>query len=134
MIKTIRRLILLVEDEAIIRMGLHAELLANGFAVQEAGTCAEAIAKLEAHPQGFHAAIVDVGLPDGRGDALADHLRTRCPELPIVLCTAYRVGELNCSAFDAGRIAVVSKPWTTSAIMRGLRAAELAIERRALSA
>jgi DNA-binding NarL/FixJ family response regulator len=65
--------VLIVDDDVVFR-GLAAQVLtASGLhVVAEAGTCAEgAAAADELRPD---AALVDIGLPDGDGIALAQHL------------------------------------------------------------
>ena len=78
--------VLLVDDDREFR-GLAGRMLADmGLAVvAEAGTCAAAaVAAAELRP---HAALVDVGLPDGDGVALAQQLAA-LPWRPRVVVTS----------------------------------------------
>ena len=78
--------VLLVDDDQEFR-GLAGRMLAGmGLAVvAEAGTCAAAaVAAAELRP---HAALVDVGLPDGDGLALAQQLAA-LPWRPRVVITS----------------------------------------------
>ena len=45
---------------------------------------------------------MDIGLPDGRGDALALELRQTRPDLPIVIATGYAIHTFTRPVF-AGR-------------------------------
>jgi response regulator RpfG family c-di-GMP phosphodiesterase len=62
--------ILLVEDEPLIQM-LATDFLEDvGLKVDTAGTAREALNKLALVSGGFAAVIVDIGLPDRKGDDL----------------------------------------------------------------
>ncbi|WP_037280122.1 response regulator [Rubellimicrobium mesophilum] len=81
--------ILLVEDEALIRMMLVGELEDAGFVVHEAGSGDEAVTLLEG---GLEVALVvtDVRMPgrlDGLG--LAAWLADQRPGLPVVIASGY---------------------------------------------
>src|SRR5262249_17120828 len=79
--------ILLVEDEALIAAVTSETLRDLGFRVEEAATAKEAFALAEAQGHRLSAAIIDVNLPDGKGDELARKLRALKPGLPIVIAT-----------------------------------------------
>ena len=81
--------ILLVEDEALVRMVTVEALRELGFRVEEAASATEALAKVGLLAGRIDAAIVDIGLPDRRGDALAGELRAIFARLPIVIATGY---------------------------------------------
>ena len=68
--------ILLVEDEALIQMLAIEYLEEAGFKVDAAGSAAEAMNKLALVPGGVDAVILDIGLPDRTGDALAADIRS----------------------------------------------------------
>lgn len=82
-------MILLVEDETLIRMVAAEGLEALGFAVEEAGTAAEALARLGLMADRIEAAVIDLGLPDRKGDALAVEIRAERERLPIVIASGY---------------------------------------------
>jgi signal transduction histidine kinase/CheY-like chemotaxis protein len=79
--------ILLVEDEPLIRMMAVEALEDAGLQVVEAGTAAEALASFEADLESFALAMVDLGLPDQPGDQLIAALRSRRPDLPILVAS-----------------------------------------------
>jgi PAS domain S-box-containing protein len=113
--------VLLVEDEALIQM-LAAEYLEDaGFKVDAAGSATEAINKLGLIPGGVDAIIIDVGLPDRRGDTLLREIRALHPSMPIVLATGQSAGDLRQSFNDDSRIAFVSKPYSAEALVKALR-------------
>ena len=113
--------ILLVEDEVMIQM-LAAEYLEEaGFTVDAAGSAAEAMNKLGLVPGGVDAIIVDMGLPDRRGDALIREVRVLYPSLAIVLATGLREADLRKIFKDEERIAFVIKPYTRDNLLNALR-------------
>nr|WP_204951236.1 response regulator [Methylopila capsulata] len=101
--------VLLVEDDALIAMGV-ADLLASfGHQVIEARTAADAQAVIrEGKPVDL--VLADLGLPDMDGDALARWCRDERPNLPVVFATGRADFELG-AAFDDGPTQVVTKPF-----------------------
>jgi CheY-like chemotaxis protein len=83
------RTILLVEDETLVRMVTVDALRDLGFRVEEACSASEALGKVGVLDGTIEAAIIDIGLPDRRGDALAREIRERFARLPIVIASGY---------------------------------------------
>jgi DNA-binding response OmpR family regulator len=76
--------VLLVDDDAVLRASLAEQLVREGpYIVIEAGTAAEA--RGLAQDGTYVLAIVDQGLPDGAGDALAHELKAQGFGAPILL-------------------------------------------------
>jgi CheY-like chemotaxis protein len=113
--------ILVVEDEVMLQM-LATDLLEElGLKVEIAGTATEAMNKLRLTSGGIDAAIIDLGLPDRRGDALASELRAVYPSLPIVFSTGYEEAGLRDRFKDHRRIAFLRKPYTSAQLCAALR-------------
>jgi len=83
------RTVLLVEDEVLVRMVTADALQDLGFRVEEAASASEALGRVGVLDGRLDAAIIDVGLPDRRGDALALEIRNRFAQLPIVIASGY---------------------------------------------
>ena len=80
------RHVLVVEDHAIGRILLEAMLAGLGVTARLTGTAAEALAAMA--EERFDAALVDLGLPDARGEDLARRLARMAPAgMPIVAVT-----------------------------------------------
>ena len=79
--------ILLIDDEASLRSLLARILSLEGFQVTEAGTAKEGLRLLEKGE--FQVVLCDVKLPDASGVALVADIKTRYPQLEIILLTAY---------------------------------------------
>jgi DNA-binding response OmpR family regulator len=91
-----------------------------GFQVDAAGTATDAMNKLARVPGGFDAVIIDIGLPDRRGDVLLQELRALYPTLPIVLATGHNPLELRNRFKDQSKLSIVAKPYTAEALIAAL--------------
>jgi two-component sensor histidine kinase len=108
--------LLLVEDDPLMRMVVAGNLEAAGFRVEEAGSGEEARAAWH-RTGGVAAAIVDIGLPDCRGDQLASEFRASMPNLPIVLATGYDE-KIVAPGFVGSRFSrVLAKPYDDVALL-----------------
>ncbi|MEA2913258.1 MAG: hypothetical protein QOJ15_5339 [Bradyrhizobium sp.] len=113
--------ILVVEDEPLIQM-LAKELLEDGgLQVELAGSATEALNKLRLVPGGVDAVLLDIGLPDRRGDVLLGELRAIYPSLPVVLATGYGQVEPAKLAGDHAKVSSVGKPYTAKSLLTALR-------------
>jgi len=107
--------VLLVEDEILVQMVSAEQLRELGYRVETAGSATEAMNKVKLLND-VAAAIVDIGLPDRKGDVLVGELRALLPRLPIVIATGYDSAELA-RRFAADRnVALVRKPYTQDAL------------------
>ncbi len=102
--------LLLVEDEPLIRMSTVEDLESLGFKAETAGTATEAMNKLKIIGN-FEAAIVDLGLPDRKGDVLVGEIRAIYPSMPIIIATGYGAEALRQRFKADDRIAFLGKPY-----------------------
>jgi DNA-binding NtrC family response regulator len=80
--------ILVVDDEAFVRLSLSDFLQQCGFGVIEAGTADEALGVIASQADEIDLVITDVRMPgqlDGLG--LAQWARANKPELPVIICS-----------------------------------------------
>jgi CheY-like chemotaxis protein len=109
--------ILVVEDEVLLRMSLVQDLEALGFEVEEAASAKEA---LEA-ATGICAAIVDIGLPGMKGDALAAELRRRNAKLPVIIASGYGEAQTMQQIRSDPLMRFLGKPYSPAQIEAALR-------------
>ena len=85
----IKRVVLIVEDEFLLRMNA-AEMIGDaGFDVVEAGNADEAIAILESRPD-IHVVFTDIQMPGSMdGMKLAKFVRGRWPPIKIVATSGF---------------------------------------------
>jgi CheY-like chemotaxis protein len=107
---TLKR-ILFVDDEMLLRMAMVPGLEDAGYVVDEAGTGKRALEIFRARHAEIVCAVIDIGLPDMKGDSLVAEFRALSPQLGVVLATGYGDAELvKAFSADAG-IRVVAKPY-----------------------
>lgn len=110
--------LLLVEDDAVLRDGLTELFTRAGYGVIQAGSAREARRKLEDAVQGI---VLDVGLPDGDGVSLCREWRARGDTRPILFLTA-RDEEFDVvRALDSGGNDYVTKPFRMQELLSRVR-------------
>ena len=110
--------VLLVDDNADAAAATSALLAHLGHAVRVAGTGAEAI--MEAGRHALDVAVLDIGLPDMDGYALAARLREHAPALRLVALTGYGQKTDVAQAAGAGFDLHLTKPATLEDLQRAL--------------
>jgi DNA-binding NtrC family response regulator len=128
--------VLLVEDDAEMRALLEEEMREAGLEVCAAASGQEALARLDAGPADV--VVTDMEMPGMRGSDLLAAVRTRDPDLPVVIITAFGSIESAVEAVKAGAWHYVAKPFRIEQLLltldnalreRALRA-EIAVLRR----
>jgi CheY-like chemotaxis protein len=114
-----RRTALLVEDEVLVTMVAEENLRAIGFEPVCVMTAADALAALAEHAN-LALAIIDVGLPDMRGDDLAAQARETAPGLPIVLATGYDSTVLGQRFAGDSRLVILGKPYSENDLRQAI--------------
>jgi CheY-like chemotaxis protein len=122
-----RSRILVVEDEALLRMSLAQDLEALGFDVEEAASAAQALE----NASGICAAIIDVGLPGMKGDELAAELRKRNAVLPLIIASGYGEAQIRERLSPDAFTRFLGKPYDGRQLEAALR--DLGLARQALS-
>ncbi|WP_426440973.1 response regulator [Bradyrhizobium genosp. P] len=113
--------ILVVEDEFLLQMFVADTLADAGCVSIEAASASEGWAKFRAEQHGLAGAIIDLGLPDRRGDELIADIRVVQPDLPIVLATGYADESVRTRFAQDDRLAVLSKPFNPEELLAALR-------------
>ena len=82
--------VVVVEDEPLIRMVVVQLLTDEGYKVWEAEHAEEALALLEAEAQGVHVLFTDVWMPgDMDGLALSHHVKAHWPWIRLLVTSAH---------------------------------------------
>lgn len=119
--------VLLVEDDAYAARTIERAFAAEGVEVTVARTLREATTALHRNPSRYHAVLLDLRLPDGRGEALLPAIESCSPQ-PAVLITSAFLPELDAGALEY-RPAAVAKPVTPSVLLRMVRVVAQGYER-----
>ena len=118
--------VLVVEDEAIVRLLVVEVLNDLGYRPLEASDGAAALRALES-AQRIDLLVTDIGLPDINGRQVADAARDKRPNLKILFMTGYAENAAG-SEFLGKGMEIISKPFTMEKLAVKIR--EI-IERRA---
>jgi DNA-binding response OmpR family regulator len=117
------RPILVVDDDEALRQTLAEQLAHDGeFIATEAGTAADALARLSAEDSRFDAIVLDIGLPDGDGRDLCAKLRKQGLRMPILMLTGADGEQDIVRGLDSGANDYIAKPFRVSELMARLRA------------
>jgi CheY-like chemotaxis protein len=108
--------ILLVEDEAPLRVGTARLLEDAGYEVVVATNGVEAMERFAALEGDVDVVVTDISMPQMRGDELAEQLRARSPDVSLVFMTGYDSGGV---APLVGR--VLAKPVAAEDLLQALR-------------
>jgi DNA-binding response OmpR family regulator len=114
--------VLLVEDETLIQLVATQYLEEAGLKVDIAVSAADALNKLQLIPGGVDAVIVDLGLPDRKGEDLVREIRSIYPSLPIIIASGQAMHHLRSLFPDMDSISFVAKPYTAEQLRAALRA------------
>ncbi|AZD61258.1 Sensory box histidine kinase/response regulator [Pseudomonas chlororaphis subsp. aurantiaca] len=109
--------ILVVEDDAIVRMLIVDVLEELEFKVLEASGSEEALARLQDSALHIDLMMTDVGLPGMDGKELAARARALRPELPVLFASGYAEN----IEVPAG-MAVIGKPFSIDQLRDKVRA------------
>ena len=110
--------LLLVEDDSVLRSGLMELFTREGYRVIEAGSVQEARAKLD---DSVHGIVMDVGLPDGDGISLCREWRAQGETRPILFLTAKDEEFDVVRGLDSGGNDYVTKPFRMQELLSRVR-------------
>ncbi|MHC4419184.1 MAG: sigma-54-dependent transcriptional regulator [Planctomycetota bacterium] len=130
-----KKSILIVEDEQVLRESLAGLLEEEGFEVLQAGNGAEAYAIVLERPVSL--ILTDVRMPEMEGMELLDRLRQLVPETPVIMMTAYGTVDSAVAAMKAGGWDYLLKPVQFDDLLlkvqRALEFGELSRDRKVMS-
>ncbi|MGC8469814.1 MAG: response regulator [Acetobacteraceae bacterium] len=112
--------VLVVEDEPELRELVRAALARAGFAVDAAGTVADADESLRM--AAYDAVVLDLGLADGDGLTLLRGLRARGEAVPVLILTARDGPDERVAGLDAGSDDYLVKPFHMPELLSRIRA------------
>jgi DNA-binding NtrC family response regulator len=95
-------------------------LMSLGFEVEEAGSAAEAVRKFQ-DIKSIGGAIVDLGLPDRKGDVLVGELRAMRADLPVIIASGYGGDTLKARFAGQKLIGFLTKPYQIESLETALR-------------
>ncbi len=118
--------ILVIDDEATIRLSLVEALAAEGYDVAAAETGEEALASC--HGTQYDLLVTDLKLPGVSGIELLQALRNQGNQIPVIMMTAYSDVKTAVQAMQLGAYNYIQKPFSLSEIKKQVRSALRATE------
>jgi len=110
-----REIVLVVEDERVVRNLIVEMLREQGYRVLEAEDGPEGL-KIIQSGERIDLLLTDVGLPGLNGRQLADAAREQRPDLKILFMTGYVESNLLATGFLGPGMEVIAKPFTLEAL------------------
>jgi PAS domain S-box-containing protein len=116
-----RQSVLVVDDDPDILTALKDLLEFEGYQVDRAGSCRDAVACIERSR--YHAVLLDLGLPDGNGLSVLQTVQEANPALPVIVLTASTSSEISSRSLSGGAFAYLAKPYHRDVLRATLRRA-----------
>jgi two-component system cell cycle sensor histidine kinase/response regulator CckA len=113
--------ILLVENEGVVRGFAARELIENGYVVFEASTAEGALDIFEGQKGDFHLILTDIILPNKNGLQLVDQLRSRNPQIPILLSSSHTAEESQWPIVHRKGFRFLRKPFTSAELLQAVK-------------
>ncbi len=101
--------LLLIEDDAVLRLGLARQLEAEGYRVDQAADGEDGLFQAREYPVDL--AIVDLGLPKMNGLTVVQKLRADGKTIPILILTARGSWQDKVQGLEAGADDYLVKPF-----------------------
>lgn len=114
--------ILVIDDEANIRMMIRMALQKDAYLVEQAADGPEGLAKF-GNGGAWDLVLVDQRMPGMEGLEVLREMRYRDPKARIVMITAYGTIDLAIEAMRAGATDFLRKPFTLETLRRAVKAA-----------
>ncbi|MDQ1486512.1 MAG: two-component system, OmpR family, response regulator [Actinomycetota bacterium] len=115
--------VLIVEDDPRIASFLDKGLRAEGYVTTLASNAVEANTFSEALDADLGLVLLDLGLPDGSGDAVLQRLRQRRSDVSVIILTARSDVSDKVRGLDLGANDYVTKPFVFEELLARIRAA-----------
>jgi PAS domain S-box-containing protein len=117
----VEEVVLVVEDEPMVRSIMARTLRDCGYGVLEAANGREALAVMEAHEGRIALIVVDVVMPDIGGRDMANRVAQRWPDVPVLFTSGYTgLDVVRRGLLEEGR-EFVQKPLAPEALARKVR-------------
>lgn len=113
--------VLMIDDHAVVRLGLRAilEEADPGVEVAEAGTAQEGLAWL--HVNLADAVILDIGLPDRNGLDVLKRIHQDWPHLPVLILSMYSEDQYGLRVMKAGAAGYLTKASAAENLVRAVK-------------
>jgi len=111
--------ILVVDDDAALLQLMDIYLSRLGYRVDVCRSAADACALIEASPSGYVGALVDLNMPEMRGEELARRILNCNASIRLVVMSGYPAG---LGTLDRNRVGFLHKPFAPKELAHALEA------------
>jgi len=118
---SLRGTVLVVDDEASVRLVAIKALRATGLEVIEAGDGQEALQTYRERAADINLALLDLTMPGLSGEETLRQLRALAPTVPVVIMSGYSEGEIMARCANLGVSGYLAKPFEVSDLVTRLR-------------
>ncbi|MBN2521663.1 MAG: sigma-54-dependent Fis family transcriptional regulator [Bacteroidales bacterium] len=101
--------VLIVDDEASIRKNISDMLAPLGYEILEAGNGEDAL--IQFNQDKPHVVILDINIPKKDGLTVLKEIKTICPDIPVIIFTAFGTSERAIKAMKLGAFDYMEKPF-----------------------
>jgi len=115
--------VLLIDDEAMVRLTAHRVLQHLGYEVVQAANGREGLEVFDREQGRFDLVLMDLMMPEMNGPDCVRELRKRSATVPVLLCSGFARGTDVEALTSDGATSFVSKPYTTLELSLALAAA-----------
>ncbi|GEM_PF-1187727 len=113
--------VLLVDDEEDIRLTAALMLQQEGFTVVTCKNGREAVELFTKDPKQFDLVLLDMIMPEMRGNDVFTEIRKIDPQMRVLLATGYSVSEEAHSLMEQGLNGILQKPFTKKELLVALQ-------------
>jgi DNA-binding NtrC family response regulator len=115
--------VLVIDDDAGMLRALTKALTGEGLVVAGASDSAAAMDYLISGNSKFDVIITDLRMPGLDGIEVLDLVKTRRPNIPVIIITAYGTGAAQAAAAQLGAAAYLEKPVATDELLTAIKSA-----------
>jgi len=112
--------VLIIDDDALLNDSLADMLGTHGFTSEQAYDAADAFDFLSSYQ--FQAVILDLGLPDMKGESCLKQIRADHPDIPILILSGRDELHARLATLEAGADDYIIKPCESAELVARLRA------------
>jgi CheY-like chemotaxis protein len=113
--------LLIVEDNAGVRLVIMRMLSGLGYQILTAGSGADALSIVRSYEGPIHALMTDMIMPGMNGVEVAERVKQLRPDIKVLFASGYPEAHLTQSGIDLGTRTLIRKPFNRTELSRAIR-------------
>lgn len=110
--------ILVIDDEAIVRLSCERTLIPEGYHVQSVASGSEGLKLLE--QESFPVVLLDLKMPDMDGIEVLSKIKKIQPKSKVIMITGYSTVETAVKALKLGAANYIEKPFSPAKLLEAV--------------